>query len=154
MESHNKISWSAPRDFYFEKTPLWFTIAIAVAIVFNVGAIITKNILTIIVFILATVMFFVHETRDPEEIKISLDERGITAGKNFYQYADLESFWIFYDPPFNYISVKSKKSFIPYIKILLEDQNPVTIRHYLMEHIPEKKQKEGFIEIIERILRI
>lgn len=148
------LKWMASEDFYYEKTKTWFTIAAIVAIIFIAGAVLTKDSLLIITFVLAAIMFFIYETREPRETEITLNERGIEAKGKLYPYSEIESFWIFYDPPYNYISLKLKKTLSPLIKILLEDQNPVTIRHYLMEHIEEKEQKEGWIEIIERLLKI
>lgn len=152
--SQNKISWQAYDRFYFSKSTLWFTIAIIIAIILMVFAVFSKDILTIIVFALAIVVFFIHAVKEPEEIAIALDGAGIHNNKKFRPYKDFESFWIFYDPPFNYILLKSRKHSLSNSKILLDDQNPVEIRTFLKEHLPEKEEKEGVMETIERILRI
>lgn len=117
-------------------------------------AIFSKDPLMIIAFALAIVVFFIHAVKEPEEVEITLDGAGIHIGEKFRPYKNFESFWIFYDPPFNYISLKSRKYSLSHNKILLDDQDPVQIRAFLKEHLPEKEEKEGMMEAIERILRI
>jgi len=153
-DKNNKISWSAFEDFYWQKTKTWFTVSISIAIILLLIAIFSKDPLMIITFVLAIVMFFIVAVREPKKIQISFDDRGIQIKGKIYPYHEFESFWIIYNPPINYISLKNHKKFSRPIKLLLESQNPVIIRQYLKEHLPEVEQKESFIEILERILRI
>ena len=144
----NKITWSAFEDFYWQKTKIWFIVSISVAIALLLVAIFSKDPLMIITFALAIVMFFIIAVREPKKIQISFDDRGIQIKGKIYPYHEFESFWIFYNPPINYISLKSHKKLSRPIKLLLENQNPVEIRQYLKEHLPEVEQKESFIEIL------
>ena len=60
---------------------------------------------------------------------------------------DLRSFWIFYNPPEEKeISFRSKKTFFPYIRIPLADQNPNEIRKYLLKFMSEKRHRESIID--------
>ncbi|MFH1175388.1 MAG: hypothetical protein V1698_01555 [bacterium] len=150
----NKISWTAFENFYFQKSPLWFTISVSIAIILLAIALFSKEPLTIIVFILTIVTFFATAFKMPDEIEITLDKRGVKAGNKFYPYHDLKSFWIFYNPPINYIRFKHKKNFSFDLKIIFEEEDPLILRNFLKENLPEKEEKEDFIDIMERILRI
>lgn len=153
-QNPNRITWKALDRFYFPKSSLWFMISIVIAALLALFAVFSKDSLMIIVFSLAIVMFFAAALKEPQELEISIDSAGIGKGEKFYPYSDFQSFWIFYNPPFNYILLKSKKMLSPKFKILLNEQNPVEIRAFLKSRLPEKEEKEGAIEIAERILRI
>jgi len=120
MENKLKeFEWKALEFEKTEKTKSWFII---------------PGIITIIIGIFA--------------LKFRIDEKGIKIGRKLFDFDELKSFWVFYSPPEEKeLSIRSKKMFIPYIKIPLDNQNPNEIRKYLLKFLPEKRHKESVIDI-------
>lgn len=88
---------------------------------------------------------------DPKEIKCKIKTQGIQMDNILYPYENLKSFWIFYEPPYHQeLSIRSKKTFMNYIKIPLSDEDPVKIREILLEFLPERKQEEALVDTFAR----
>jgi len=104
---------------------------------------------------MAIVVFFMTAVRVPKEVQITLREDGILFGEKNIPYKELGSFWIFYDPPINYISFRKTGKLTQPIKIMFDDDiDPVQLREFISHYLPEKEQEESMMDVIERILRI
>lgn len=150
----NKIEWATPEYNYYQKDKVWIIVASVFTLLLIGWAIWTKNILFAILIALGYFLIIVFAFKKPDTIYISLSPRGITVNTKFYEFEDIESFWIFYDlPETKELSIKSKSKISPYIVIPLGDQSPIAAREYLIRYIPEKKQTESLLDNITRGLR-
>ena len=95
-------------------------------------------------------------------INFSLTDRGIIVhnpssekGGKMYPWSELDSFWIFYNPPVRReLSVKSKKTLMPYIKIqLAENLDPEKIKEVVAKFIPEEEQQESLIDNLAHLAK-
>jgi len=156
QEQKNKnISWTAFEYFYYPKTRNWFIATVLISVTLMIIAIFSKDPLVMAVTAMAIVVFFMTAVKMPKEALIELREDGISFGEKNIPYKTLESFWIFYDPPINYISFKKIGKLTQPIKIILGDEiDPVKIREFLSSYLPEKEQEETMMDTMERILRI
>lgn len=151
--SKTKISWKTPEYEYYPKNKKWIAIlGIAAAILFLIGLLL-KNYLFCILIGLSFFAIAIYAFRKPEIIKITIDYKGIKIDNILYKYENLRSFWIFYDPPIKELSLRSKKTIMPYIKIPFNDQSPTKIRKILIQHLPEKKHRESIIENLARQIK-
>jgi len=150
----NEISWFA---FEFEnhlKVPAWFLAGGFLAVALLVVAAITKNFLFFLVIILSSFSLFIWTQKKAKRIKFKLTSRGIIIDKILYNYENLNSFWIFYEPPeTKYLSIESKKFFMPKIIIPLAAQAPDKIREFLLKYLPEKEHHESAIDALGKYLR-
>lgn len=148
------IQWSALEFVKHEKNPLWFIIGGIIAIIFLIFSIWTKNFIFAIIIILATFSIFIWAQKKPRKITFLLTPKGLKIDENLYAFDHLKSFWIFYDPPeIKFLSVESKKLFMPRIIIPIADENPNRIREFLLKYLPEVEQRESLIDILARRLR-
>ncbi|TRZ77430.1 hypothetical protein D4R87_02795 [bacterium] len=156
QEQQNKeISWAAFEYFYYPKTRNWFIATIIISALMMVAAISSQDPLVMIVAAMAIVVFFMTAVKMPKEVQITLKEDGILFGEKNIPYKTLGSFWIFYDPPINYISFKKVGKLTQPIKIVFGDEiEPLKIREFLAPHLPEKEQEESMMDAMERILRL
>jgi len=153
-QTKDRLEWTALEFAHYKKSKSWFiTICIAAGIFF-LWAIFTKNILFAMLVILGLFSIIAHAIKTPRNIHFAITFKGVKIDKTLYAFDNLKSFWIFYDPPeVKEISLRSKKTIMPYIKIPLGKQNPVKIRQLLIKYIPEKKHKESLIDNLTRQLR-
>jgi hypothetical protein len=143
------FKWEAPEFEKTEKEKSWFIMPAIVAIILCVFALLTDNPLFVVLVITGFLSFYVYANKSPRIVKFRIDEKGIEVDGRLHEYTDLRSFWLFYNPPIEKtLSLRSKKTFFPYIKIPLDEENPAEIRKYLLKFVPEKRHKESIIEIL------
>lgn len=153
-ENNNQIEWVAPEFEQHQKSKSWFiTIGIISGILFLL-AIFTKNILFALLIGLSYFTISSYAIKKPKDIKISINSKRIKIEKTLYALENIRSFWIFYDPPeIKELSLRSKKTIMPYIKVPIGDENPVEIRKILIKYLPEKKHKESAIDNLAKNLK-
>jgi len=146
--------WRAPEYEVFERDKKWYiymTLFLAAIIAY---AIYTNSIVMAITFILIGVVGYIHINKEPQVLDFMITYDGIVAGREFYDFENLISFWIFYEPDEKkVISLCTKSHLVPYVYIPIHEENPVKLQQLLKKYIPEVKQEEGIIEIAERVLK-
>lgn len=101
--------------------------------------------------ILAVMVIVLNSTKKPEELKILINPLGVAINDTERQYKEFKSFWIEYSATgVKELSLESKKWYLPYLKILLGDQNPIEIRNLLIKFLPEKEHEKSLLEEIIR----
>jgi hypothetical protein len=110
---------------------------------------------TMMVFlILAVFLIIVYALKEPTIVSFSITPLGISVDGVLYGYSNINSFWIFYDPPeIKELDIKLNSGFFPYLSIPLGKTDPNDIRRILLEYLPEKKGKLSVADDIARKLR-
>ena len=142
----NKISWQAHEYLYSEKTADWYWIVAIITISIAIIAIILNNIIFAILIIVSSFTLSLFASRKPEIITVEISPSGVTVGKTHYPYAHLDSFWVETREIAPKIILKSKKVFMPFIAILIDEVDPEEVRHVLLQHLPEEEHVEPFLE--------
>ena len=141
------ITWEAEEFKKTQKTGTWYLAWGFLSLAIIVFAITQKSPLMALLFVLISVIAYLFSQKQPRKIKFIISEKGIKINNKLYFYDNLKSFWIFYDPPRKKeLSLKSKKVFMPYIALPIANQNPIKIREYLLEFIPEKEHQESLAD--------
>lgn len=147
------VAWEAQEYMNKQRHKNWPLFVFSIAFCLIVYALFTDNLLMAILFILLSTTLYLFEKKDSDFHAFKITTEGIFAQDDFHDFSTLESFWIFYEPTGKKIlSLNSKKLFMPHIHIPLGNTDPVEIRELLLEFIPEKKQDEGLVELLERFL--
>lgn len=142
-----KLEWAALEFKKYKKGKKWFVLPTLIALIVIIAAILLKNLLLVVASILTAFVVYIYAKKEPKKIKFSISGNGVQIDQIVYKFEDLKSFWIFYElGKVKEISLRSKKAFMPYIKIPLGDQNPAEIRRLLLKFLPEKKQRESIID--------
>lgn len=148
------LEWVAPEFDYFPKSKNWFLVSSGSAVLLFGWASFSKNFLFAFLIGLAFFSFLVYAFKKPRPVHLAITPKGVSIDQTIYQFENLKSFWIFYDPPrLKEISFHSKKTLMPYLKIPLAEQNPVEARALLIKYLPEKQQEESALENISRHLK-
>jgi len=148
------ISWKTKEFSYYEKTKLWFAIGGGIFFILLGYSIVTKQLIASLLWLLIGITVYAFSLKKPRNIKCQIDRNGISVEKIRYSFRDLESFWIFYEPPeLKIISIKHKKPYLPYVQVPLGEEDPQAIRQALLEHLSEEEQDESFSDKFARYLR-
>ena len=146
--SLQEFTWKAPEFPKKKKEKSWFIFPAIITIALGIFALITESILFLITIILAFVIFYIYANKEPRIVKFKINEKGIEIDNRLHSFDDLRSFWIFYEPPeVKELSFRSRRTFIPYIRISLSKQNPNEIRKFLLKFLPEKRHAESLVDI-------
>lgn len=127
---------------YFEKSAEWFWSVIILSLAAAVASFILDNLLFGVLIIISGVSIAFFGLKKPRFLDFGITARGVQVGDKIFPYSELESFWLYYDPPFiKSLSLKLKKTFMPHIQIPLGDADPNAIREILLKFIKEKEHK-------------
>jgi len=154
--SSNEIikSWETEEFSYYEKTKGWFLIGGVFFFLIIGYFIFVKELITAVTFLLLGVTVYLFSLKKPRIINCSINYHSIIVDNVTYPLTDLESFWIFYEPPdFKVISLKHKKPYLPHIHIPLGEEDPMETRQILLELLTEAEQEEAFSDKMARYLR-
>jgi hypothetical protein len=151
----DKIEWQAPEYEFHQKSPDWFWALGSITIALFFSAIFLHSFLFGILTLLAGFSLALYGARRPNIVSFGLGPRGIQVNKRIYNYEDLKSFWLNYNPPHKKeLLIESKKTFMPHMVIMLGDADPEKIRNYLLQFLKEEKIEESLMTTIARLLKI
>jgi hypothetical protein len=150
------ITWTAPEYIQHDKDKQWYIIAGITAAVSVIIATLTWNwsmALAIIVF--AVVYHYLQTKHPPKNIEIKITELGIYVGEMFFPYSHIQAFWIFYTKDNKSLNLKIKGRVYSDVIIQLNDQDPATLRKFLVGEIPELEGKEEkLMDILIRLFKL
>ncbi len=138
------FSWSCPEFQKHPKGTFWYLIS-AVIFLLAVGwAILVANYLFAVFLILFYALILLYEFRGSKIVKCVLTPDGVEFGGYFYPYQDFKSFFIIYREN------GTKKLYFNFrnplrgrLAILLESQNPLSIRDFLNDFLKEDLDQEA-----------
>lgn len=146
------IEWNAPEHHHVEKTSDWYWAVGIVAVTAALVAFIFGNIIFGILIVVGTCALMLHASKYPATVHCEINDRGIAVDETLYPFLSLDSFWINLDEPQPKITLKSRKSFMPYITIHIDEVNPEDIREILLDYIAETEHHESFAQkLLERL---
>jgi len=134
------IEWTAREYIHYAKDSYWYVVAGIISLVVIAYCIVTKSVLSFIVFALLIALSYAAIHQKPRYVRIGLYPHGIAVGDDFVKYIDLGSFWVVYDPPaVKVLHLRRKGGFLTDMTIQLEAQNPTEVRSFLLAYVPEEK---------------
>ncbi len=149
------LEWQGPEYENYPKDRKWYMLASLFLGIIIVYALITNSPLMAITFILIGIVGFVHLEKDPSVCIYSITREGIMAEKEFYEFDDIQSFWILYKEPHQRIlSLHTNGWLIPFVHIPIHEIDSEDARQVLLQFIPEKKQHPSIVDTLERLLHI
>ena len=153
VEITRKIEWEAP-SFYYNPQKKYLTL-IVIGLFCGAGAMFfyRMDTLTAIFLILSSLVIVLYANKKPTLSKIVVSHAGVTIDDHAYYYKDLKSFWLDYEPNSpKELSLEARKWYMPYIKVSIENQNPVELRSLMINFIAEKEHEKSLVDLISRKL--
>jgi len=151
-------SWEFPEFKKFKKSKIWYLVAIIVLALLVLFSVLTTNYLFIVIIGLFVVIYVMRNRLDPGLLPIQLTEDGVVIGeKTFYEWAEIKTFWIIYEPPeVKNLYLDFRSSFRATVSVSLENQNPLNIRKILLNYLKEdtEKENESFSDGLSRMLKL
>jgi hypothetical protein len=157
-EDHGKslMSWKIPEYTKHERGRNWFILAGIILFLFLIYAFYTRNFLFVVILILSTVIILMRSKEEPMELDFNIFEDGMSVGRKFYSWRDVNKFYIIYDPPEVKNLYFELKGFRSRLSIPLLVQNPIKVREVLLKYLIEdlEQEQEPLSEEYDRWLKI
>jgi hypothetical protein len=158
IEQYSKDSlmhWNAPEFEMFEQNKKHLSYVALILLTIIIYATFTNNPIMAIVFVLIGIVAYLYLNKGPRTLTFRIVPEGILAGNELYEFENIHSFWIFYDPKYKkIISLHTKSYLTAFVHIPIHNEDPVEIRRILLKYIPEIKQDRNVVEMLERFLGI
>ena len=159
------ISWQIPEYQSEEKTKLWYVVYSLIALALLAYAIFTQNFIFAIIIIFAAILLVVFDGGKPGKLNVTLSDQGVTVGKEFYDYDQIQDFFIIYEPENGvknlYLEFKrfarpslpegepARYSWLFWLvnfarsrfSIPLDNMNPIVIRRNLLKYVKENLER-------------
>ncbi len=150
-----QISWSAPEFIHYPKSKAWFIIMTALGAALIVYFLSQKDFLTAVLFFCLLGLMFYFARAKPKTVRIELDSYGIKVGELKLPYSQIKSFWIVYEPPeVKTLNFETTAYLNRNLTLQLGSEDPVKIRKFLLEYLPEDLDKEeGVADKLARKLK-
>jgi hypothetical protein len=150
------LHWEMPEYAHHEKGKTWFFVAGIIVLAIIIYALIVAEYSMAIVFALLAGVYYILHNETPRNITVNITTLGIIVDKDFFQFSDIQHFWIVYQPPkVSVLYLRPVKRLSSDIRIELRDQNPMVIRNLLKTQIKELQgEGENLIDKMTRWLRL
>lgn len=150
-----RLSWRAPEFEKYARDRKWYFYITAVLLAVIAYAVFTNGLIMAITFILIGMIGYIYIHKEPRVLNFMLTEDGVVAGREIYDFENMQSFWIFYEEDgLQVISFHTHNYLLPYFHVPIHDQDPTQIREILLDYLPEEKHEPGIMEILDRILHL
>lgn len=157
IKAQDAFVWETPDREERVRGPRWYLIMSGIALAFVAYAIITGNFLFAFLILLIAIILVLAGNQAPENILVQVGKNGIVVDGKLYEFKDLNSFSIIYQPPeVKVLYIESNKIYQPRLRLFLQDQNPVALRTHLKAYLNENLdlQEEHLSDIVARLLKI
>src|SRR3989344_4378505 len=147
-----RIEWSAHEYEPKERSRGWFFFWGGIVLLFDLFGIVAKSYFFIMFVVRAFGVFVMYERKGSRETSFSVTSDGVAVGRVFYKFSDLKSFWMFENEGEKDLSLETKKTLSPFVRLPLRGVDGERIKNFLKNFIPEEEQQEFITDKITRSL--
>ncbi len=148
------LSWSALE---FDAHPQHGRIVTAFLLVFMaiiVYGIVMNSPIMAITFVLLGLVTYLQTQKTIQTMTYTITHEGIHAGRDFYDFENIRSFWIVYSPEEHAIFFQIKGSLVSSLRIPMGEMSPNVIRNTLLSFVKEEKYEPTVVDTISAFLHI
>lgn len=133
----------------------WFAIAIVISLAVLGYVIYTRDWFMVPAVFIVDFLFFLYQKRKPVTRHYQFTRLGLFVDDLFYPFDEMHSFWIVYNEKVKMLNLMFLKKYIPVFSVYLNDIDPLKIRNFLKDILPEQEKRgELFVDKLLRILKI
>lgn len=151
---NNSLEWRASEFYYFAKSKLWFIVMFFITAIVEFYFIISGDFFAFATFLLIFFVLFLYAVKKPRILSLKINNRGAYIDGKLYEFGNMKSFWISYEPPeIKKIYFKKNETLYTDLILPLGGQDPVIARNFLKKYLPEEKKEESLLEVFVRKIR-
>ena len=156
MKAKQNILYSWVFEDKKNRSPLWYIIALSVAIWLIIWGFLTRQYWMSIVIMLIVGIFFFLENNSEDNIQVEINDLWIRIQNTFYDYSRISSYSIVYSwDQAIYLRLHLKKRWVWFVNLHLDNAIATQIRSILPNFIEENsKQEISFLEKLSHFLQL
>ena len=148
------VSWQGEEYISKDHNVGWYIGLFIIAAALSALAIFFKGWTFLALIIVSTITIIVSSSRPPRKIQYTIDNQGITEGKQLYKYDDYRAFGILKEGEHYSAILIPKKRLGLQTKVYFPETNGEAIVDLLGNHLPMEDVKLDFLDKIVIFLRI
>lgn len=155
-QTPREFRWTCREVERYERGPIWYLLMAGGFIGLLVFALVSRNFLFAGILLLAAIVVVVQSRQDVA-VSVRVSEDGVQVNQKTYGWDSLERFHVIYQPPVvKSLYLHTRRMLGTRITIPLVDQNPVELRRFLQQYLPEDatQEHEPLADQILRLLKL
>lgn len=148
----NKIEWQAPEYNHKERSNDWYWAIGLIALVGMGIAIWYHNYLFSVFILIAGACLIFFSWRPPETINFVIETKGLSMGRDFFDWKRIKGFDIKKREPHSKLLVETNKHFMPVYSVIIPEEIIPQVKEELLKIVPSKEIEESkSVLLMERI---
>ncbi|HET9098134.1 MAG TPA: hypothetical protein VFN51_00790 [Candidatus Saccharimonadales bacterium] len=148
------FTWMAPEFVVHEKSSTWYLkLSIASLLVSGLLYLLTRDLITAGMVIVAGLFLGVYALRKPKNIVYNVNDEGITIGRRHFNYEQFRSFTVMPEGHLLTFTFLPLKRFEPPIGMCYADDKADSIITYISLRLPVEHRKPDLIDILMQLIR-
>jgi hypothetical protein len=151
------MEWKVKEFVKHDRNGGWYVVTGIIVALILVYSFVVGNFLFALMTILTVFIIFIYEVKEPRSLSVVIWEDGVQFGSKFYDYDNLDGFYLIYKPDVvKKVYLEFHSGWRQDLGISIDDQNPVEIRDILLEYLPENldKEDESLSDTMGRVFKI
>lgn len=141
------VSWTASEFVEHQKPQGWYALlGLGAVVISAVLYFILKDIITVVVVALATVMFGVVGARKPRSLTYAIGQTGIKIGEKSFPYEAFKSFSVIEEGAIDSIQLAPLKRFMPPISLYFPPDHEQEIVDTLAAYLPHEERNHDAVD--------
>lgn len=132
--------WVSPERAYKPKDFNWILNSILVLLLIVAVLLFLREFVLIAVVLAITFLIYVLGTVPPRDVEHKITTEGLVIGDHSYIWDELAEFWFEEKYDQKLLIVETNLRFPPRLVVLLADQDPEDIKHFLVSYIPYREK--------------
>jgi hypothetical protein len=134
-----------------DRSPIWYIIALSIAIWLIIWWFFTRQYGMSIVIMLISWFFFFLENNADDQVQVTISEQWIKVQWNFYDYAKISWFYLVYEwEQAIFLRIGVKKNWIRTLSVRIDNFHSPEARRILSHYLEESEKQE--LSVTEKIL--
>lgn len=142
----------------YERSRRWYLVTGLLALALVVQAVWTGNYLFALIIVLFAIILVLQSLQTPLAVAFVLTDSGVAVGTKFYPYAEMDNYWLVYNPPevktlyFQPNGLIRHRLSVP----LPEELDPNDLRDFLNQFLAEdlEREEEPLSDRISRLWKL
>lgn len=148
------VQWTASEFIEHQKSSSWHMGVIAGGVVLAaVLYLITRDLVSVLVVIIAAILFSIIGSRKPRTLNYQINPDGITIAGKLYPFTDIKSFSVIEEGAINSIQLIPLKRFMPSLSVYYPPEQEEAIIGSLADYIPHEDHRGDPVDKLMKRLR-
>ncbi len=148
------VEWSGPEFIEYDKNSVWyFYLMITCLILSAVIYLLLKDIVTIVVIVVAFFALGLYGSRKPKEIEYSVSSKGVKIGQKSYSFSNFKYIILDDEGDYKSVSLIPLKRFAVSVSLFYPAQKEGEIMPILSENLPVEPHRPDLVDRLMKSIR-